>query len=59
LLGLDDAWAANEKELAAAHGDLVGRLADIEWIGHKGYLTIAASTQPLPPRRGLEVARRH
>ncbi len=30
LLGLDDAGAGDEEELAAAYGDV----ADVEWIGH-------------------------
>ncbi len=37
-LGLDDAGAGDEEELAAAYGDV----ADIEGIGHRCYLTIVA-----------------
>src|SRR5260370_193470 len=36
LLGLDDAGAGDEEELAASYGNV----ADIEWIRHECYLTM-------------------
>ena len=35
MLGLDDARAGDEEEFAAADGDLMRCLADIERIGHR------------------------
>ena len=51
LLGLDDTGAADEEEPAASHGDPMGSIADVEGIGHRCYLTIAAARSALPQRR--------